>query len=106
MAPTYRHFLPGLDLSIEQNTENVSQDNFFYLMKEGAVIGRYRYLRKAEEVFRTFVKESGYVPPKLEAGSKSASELSIERYMDNKELYWAESHRFRGRGGKGGRGGV
>jgi hypothetical protein len=30
----------------------------------------------------------------------------LERYLDAKDLYWAESYKYRAKGGKGGRGGV
>ena len=106
MAPSYRHLLPSLELSIERNTNLVPNDDFFYLVRGNAILGRYRYLKKAEEAFRALVKESGYEPHKAESRSKSASQLSIEHYLDSKEMYWAESHKFRGQGGKGGRGGV
>ncbi|MEE9199613.1 MAG: hypothetical protein V3U26_07455, partial [Dehalococcoidia bacterium] len=102
-ATSYRHLLPSLELSIERNTSKVPNDDLFYLVKGDAVIGKYRYLKKAEEAFRALVKESGYRPPKEKPQNKSAGELSIEQYLDSKELYWAESHRFRGQGGKGGR---
>ena len=32
--------------------------------------------------------------------------MMTERYMEAKDLYWADSYKHRGGGGRGGRGGV
>lgn len=102
----YKQYIPDLQLSIEKDTQNVPSDGCYYVVRAGTIRGKYRSLRKAEELFHALVKESGYKPKSEKAKAKTAPELSIERYLDAKDLYWAESHKFRGKGGRGGRGGV
>lgn len=103
---SYRHIIPQLNLSIERNTAKVPNDGRFYIVRDGHTIERFRYIKKAEERFRQLVKESGYKPDVSPMKPWSAPDEELERYLDAKELYWAESHKYRGKGGKGGRGGI
>ena len=103
---TYRHFIPELGLSVERNTASVPKDGKFYILRGGEVIDSFRAIGKAEARFRQLVKESGYKPEVLPVKPRSATEEKLERYLDAKDLYWAESYKYKARGGKGGRGGV
>lgn len=102
----YRQTIVDLGLSIERSTEKVPDDGRYYVLREYEVLGVFRTLKKAQALFKQLVSESGYQPKKQNSLGKSASELAIEHYMETKELYWASSYKFRGRGGKGGRGGI
>lgn len=101
----YRQYIPDLDLSIERYTQEVPSDGKYHVLRNGEVSGSFRSLKQAQDVFRKFVQDSGYKPSSPES-SKTASEIMTERHLDEKELYWADSHRYRGGGGRGGRGGV
>lgn len=103
---TYRHYIPELGLSIEKNTTSVPKDGKYYLVRDGQIVKAFRALRNAEVAFREALAEAGYTPRPVDKQAKSAVEQSMERYMDAKDLYWAESYKYRGKGGKGGRGGV
>ena len=103
---TYKQYIPDLGLSIEKNTENVPQYGKYYLLREGQIVRAFRTLKKAEAAFRETLAEVGYAPKPAEKQAKSAAEQNLERYLDAKDRYWAESHKYRGKGGKGGRGGV
>lgn len=103
---TYRHFIPDLGLSIERNTARVPSDGKFYILRGGEVIDSFRAIGKAEARFRQLVKESGYKPELLPVKTLSVADEKLERYLDAKDLYWAESYKYRAKGGKGGRGGV
>ena len=103
---TYRHFIPDLSLSIERNTARVPNDGKFYILHEGHITESFRTITKAEARFRELVKESGYKPEVSATKPPSAADEELERYLDAKDLYWAESYKYRGKGGKGGRGGV
>jgi hypothetical protein len=103
---SYRHIIPQLNLSIERNTAKVPNDGRFYIVREGQIIESFRSIKKAEEKFRQLVKDSGYKPKVSPTKPRTAADEELERYLDAKELYWAESHKYRGKGGKGGRGGV
>lgn len=103
---SYRHIIPQLNLSIERNTGKVPNDGRFYIVRDGHIIESFRYIKKAEERFRQLVKESGYKPDVSPVKPWSAADEELERYLDAKELYWAESHKYREKGGKGGRGGI
>ena len=99
----YRQTILGVELSIEKDTETVPKDGKFHVVKEGQVAGSFRSLKQAQELFKRLVAESGYTLQKPPEQGKSAAEMSIDRFMDAKDRYWAESFRYRSRGGKGGR---
>ena len=103
---TYRQYIPGFDISIEKNTTSVPRDGKYYLVRDGQILKAFRSLKKAEVVFKEALTEAGYTPRPVEKQAKSAAEQDVERYLDAKDLYWAESHKYCGKGGKGGRGGV
>ena len=101
----YRQYIPDLHLSIERNTQIVPGDGKYYVLKEGQVLGEFRSLKQAQTLFKQVVEEQNYAPtPSLP--TKSVSEMQNERYMEAKSFYWANSHKHRGGGGRGGRGGV
>ena len=101
----YRQSIPDLGLSIERATEATPDDGKYHLIHNGRSLGSYRALKPAQEAFRQVVQESGY-KPSPSAPAKTASQMMTERYMEAKELYWADSYKHRGGGGRGGRGGV
>jgi hypothetical protein len=103
---TYKQYIPDIGLSIEKNTENVPHDGNYYLVRNGQIVKGFRTLKKAEVTFKEAVAESGYMPKPVEKRKKSAAEQDTDRYLDAKDHYWAESYKYRGKGGKGGRGGV
>lgn len=43
---------PKAKLSLEQNTENVPHDNFFYLIKNGQILGKYKSRKIAEQKYK------------------------------------------------------
>ena len=103
---SYRQMLPPLGLSTEKGTPGIPADGKYYVRQNDKELGSFRLLKQAQELFKRVVAESGYKPePKTET-KKSAAELAHQRYMESKDLYWADSHKYRGGGGKGGRGGV
>ncbi len=106
VTDAYRQYIPELQLSIERSTETVPKDGKFYVIREGHVLGRFRSLKQAQELFRQVVQETGFKPKQEERAGKSAAELDVDRYLDTKEAYWADSYKHRGGGGRGGRGGV
>lgn len=101
----YRQGIPDLNLSIERATFNVPKDGRYHIVKESNIIANFKSLKQAQEFYWKIVHDLGY-KPKTEPNQKSAAELAIERHLDAKGLYWAESHKYREHGGKGGRGGV
>lgn len=53
----------------------------------------------ALKVYNSLLAESGYKPPKSEPANKKND--TVERYMDELEGYWLDSHKHARRGGKG-----
>jgi len=107
LSGSYRHYIPEVSLSIERNTAAVPGDDKFYVIHEGNMVAGFRSLKKAEERFRQLIEEIGYKRPALTSSRQcSPAEEELDRYLVAKELYWAESYKYKGRGGKGGRGGV
>ena len=101
----YRQSIPDLGLSIERSTDATPDDGKYHLIKDGQPLGSFRVLKQAQEAFRLKVAEAGYNPVPSGQG-KSASQMMTERYMEAKDLYWANSYKHRGGGGRGGRGGI
>lgn len=99
----YRQFIPHLGLSLESNTESVPRDGFFYVVRNGDIVGRFKTLKQALAEYRS-IRDS--LLPKDDRFHDVSATAHIDAYLLDKELYWAEAHRFRHRGGKGGRGGV
>lgn len=103
---SYRQIIPDISLSIEKETDNVPNDGKFYVIKDGNVKGSFRSLKQAQEMFNDLVKESRYTPRVKPSHKKSSSELATERFLEAKDFYWADSYKYKGGGGRGGRGGV
>ena len=103
---SYRHFIPQISLSIERYTDRVPKDGKYYILKGDHCVTSFRSIKKAEEKFRQLVSESGYKPEPLPTEKRSASDEGIDRYLQAKDEYWAESYRYKGKTGKGGRGGI
>jgi len=59
----YTQRLPALGLSIERLTAAVPADGFFYLMRTGERVGRFRSLASAQEAWREVVRLEGWSPP-------------------------------------------
>lgn len=103
---TYRYFIPKLSIPMERNTAMVPNDGKFYILRDGQIIDSFQVIGKTEARFRQLVKESGYKPEASPTKPPSAADEKLERYLDGKDLYWAESYKYRAKGGQGGRGGV
>ena len=106
---TFRLAVPEAGLSIEQNTEAVPHDGKFYVLRDGKVVGGYPALKKARERLQQLKDEIGFKPAET-AGDQSAEERAnrehVERLLDSATSYWSQAHKYRGGGGRGGRGGV
>ena len=96
-AALYRQSIPAIHLSLERATENVPNDGWFYVLLRDEIKGRFRTKSEALALYRTLLSESGYTPPPVEPSSRNET---VERYLDDLEAYWTESHRHHRRGGK------
>jgi hypothetical protein len=92
---SYRQYLPALDLSIERHTDAVPDDNSWYLLRAGQILGRYKSRKAAQEVWVTIVAESGWEPDKPEA--RDTKELlaaeRAARDRDARNEYWHSGRR-------------
>ncbi len=95
----YRQSIPAIDLSLERSTENVPDDGYFYVLSKGGIKGRFSTKNKALVMYRALLEESGYKPQPVEAAADPSRE-TVERYLDELETYWLDSHRHKRRGGK------
>ncbi len=106
---SFRLAIPEAGLSIEQNTEQVPHDNKYYVLRDGTAVGAYLALKKAREKLQQLKDEVGFKPASQAAdgsGDEQANREHIERLLDAASSYWSQSHKHRGGGGRGGRGGV
>ena len=95
----YRQSILAIGLSLERSTERVPNDGYFYVLLKSEIKGRFRTKASALAAYRALLKETGYKPPATES-SVDPSRESVERYMDELEAYWLESHRHTKQGGK------
>lgn len=95
----YRQSIPAIGLSLERSTEHVPRDGYFYVLLKGEIKGRFRTKSSALAMYRELLQGSGYKPPPVEA-SLDPSRETVERYLDDLESYWSDSHRHKRRGGK------
>jgi len=95
----YRQSVAASDLSLERSTERVPRDGYFYVLLKGEIKGRFRTKSSALAMYRAILEKSGYKPPPVEAADDISRE-TVERYLDDLETYWSDSHRHRRRGGK------
>ena len=102
----FRLDVPEIGLSIQQNTEDVPRDGKFHIMRDGAVVASYPSLKRARDRLQKLKEEAGYQPQQNVDAEGVAAKEHVERLMDAASSYWSASHRFRGGGGKGGRGGI
>lgn len=86
---SYKQYIPALHLSIERNTQNVPTDNCYYIIRNNTVLGKYRSLKKAEELFRAIVEESGYKPSTKEIKPKDKADLTVAEFLDRGDEWWA-----------------
>lgn len=95
----YRQAIPAIGLSLERTTDRVPNDGFFYVLVQGEIKGRFRTKSKALILYKSLLKESGYRPPPVQA-TVDAGRENVERYLDELEAYWSDSHTHKKRGGK------
>ena len=96
----YRQAIPAIGLSLERATDRVPKDGFFYVLLDGEIKGRFRTKSKALSLYRSLLEQSGHKPQPIQVSVDSTRE-NVERYLDELESYWSDSHTHRKRGGKG-----
>ena len=96
----YRQAIPAIGLSLERATDRVPKDGFFYVLLDDEIKGRFRTKSKALSLYRALLKQSGHKPQPIQVSVDSTRE-NVERYLDELESYWSDSHTHRKRGGKG-----
>lgn len=85
----YSQRLPAYELSIEQSTENVPADGYYYVVLRGSVKGRFRSLGQAKHFYARLKAEVGYEPPP-QPEPASPEEMQHRRMaaQSNKTLLW------------------
>jgi len=101
MSGFYRIYAEGSGVSLERNTETVPNDDRYYLVKDGKIIASFSSKKEGLAHFRRLLKEIGYTPPTCKEGKIDLFEESLDRFFRAKEIYWAESYKYREKGGKG-----
>lgn len=102
----YKSYIPDIKLSLEKGTNLVPNDGRYYVVRDGCIIDSFASLKQADGKFKQLVAESGYKPATLQNTKPNAGDETIERYLTSKAIFWAEGPRYKGKRGKGGRGGV
>lgn len=85
----YRQSLPDHSLSIEQDTDAVPSDGFYYVIQNGVQRGRYRSLPQAQKRYSEIKKTLDIKPPpeRKPVSSTEAWERELAA-QSNKSLLW------------------
>lgn len=97
---SYKQSIPAMGLSLERCTSEVPNDGYYYVLLLGKVKGRHRSLKKAQAQYKELLDESGWRPTPQDRAEMDVGREAVEKYMDDLETYWADSHRHSRRGGK------
>lgn len=97
----YKRELPELGLSVERSTDAVPDDGKFYIVKESRVVESFVSEAQAVARFRAVAREMGFRPASPSTPPPGVLQEDLDRYFEEKELYWANSHKHRHFGGKG-----
>lgn len=104
----YRQYNERAGISLEQGTPAVPQDNRYHLLRAGVIVASLPSLKRAMAAYKKLVEEAlqGDETPPDRAPAKDKRidpvKESTERYLDAKDAYWTNSHKYR-RGGRLGR---
>ena len=101
MSDYYKRALPEVELSIERATENVPNDGRFYLVWRGMIVNDFSTEKLAPRRYNEILNEVGFQPKETKGEHITPSQERLDQYFYAKEIYWAESHKFRGKGGPG-----
>jgi hypothetical protein len=85
--PQYSQRLPALALVLERNTDKVPADGYFYLLRDGAEIGKYRSLKAAKAAWDQTLEEAGWEPPPARKPSPEEM-LRKEKLAQEKSTYF------------------
>jgi hypothetical protein len=99
----YRQASERVELSIEQDTENVPNDGLYYVLLKGQVVGRYRHLRKAQQTYRETLDSLNLTStpdPSAEDQRAAALKSEAEAVVDKMELETFQKARRRRRTGR------
>ena len=102
MSNMFKMLADGLDISLQQYTNDVPNDGKYYLLKGKEIIKSYRGKSQAIKAFRTYLKEVGYEPPDSKKDVDAKDLLNSEKddmEFYRSEMYWGSSHQYRS-GGK------
>jgi len=103
----YRQTLTGHDLSVEEGTENVPNDGFYYVFLQGVQKGRFRTLKLAIKTYES-LKNTLNLPPRSNTPPPPLAEI-LRREMEtqsNKSLIWEQEDFIRVQKSTGRRGRV
>lgn len=107
----YRQYNERLGIALEQGTPAVPDDGRYYLKRGEELVGSYPSLKRAQTAYHKLVQqELARVAPSSPAeGGAAANEKKVdpvkestERFLDAKDSYWSNAHKYR-RGGRLGR---
>lgn len=100
-SPTsYVQRLPGVELTIEKATGRTPDTLHYHVFQGNQIVGSFRGLPRAQELFRELRDASGWTPPKAEdlpPEERLLREKAAKDRLDYLE-YWSSSHQFRGGG--------
>lgn len=103
----YRQYNEKAGVSLEQGTPAVPADNRYYLLRNGEAVGSFPSLKRGMTAYQKLVQEQLARLSGDEAGAAAAAKEkrldpvkeSTERFLDAKDAYWTNSHKYR-RGGR------
>ena len=97
----YRREISKIGLSLERCTDKVSDDGKFYILRDGQVIEALSSEKKAVARFREIAEDIGFAPDPTDQKPRDPFQEHLDKYFEAAEVYWAQSYKYREKGGPG-----
>lgn len=90
-----------MSVAIKRDTPDVPADGRYHVTHEGEVRSSHRSLKAATAAYRQLLEELGWTPPEIKREPIDHVKAHTDRFFDEWNDYWGQSHGFRPRGGPG-----
>lgn len=90
----FRRYHPETTLSLEQNTENVPNDDQYYILYEGEILGSYKTLKGASEKYEEIFNGLGLkaTTPDVRPTKEDIRRRMLEQELIEDEIFWSTRH--------------
>lgn len=90
----FRRYHPETTLSLQQNTENVPNDDRYYILYQGQILGSYKTLKAATEKYEEIFTGLGVKSkaPDARPTKEDIRRMMLEEELIEDEIFWSTRH--------------